>query len=66
MEKQIKSYVEDFEHGMNVEYLVRRTAAVLWRNHMARTAERLTRMSEIPALRKIYAMIGKDFEPVVA
>lgn len=61
METQIKSYVEDFEHGMNVNTLVCRVAECLWKNHMVRTAQRLTQMGDIPALKKIYALIGEEF-----
>lgn len=67
MEKAIKSYVEDFEHdGMDFSFLVSRVAEYLASCHMVRTAERLTKMGELPALRKIYGMIGKSFEPILS
>lgn len=66
MEKTIKSYVENFEHGWEPETLINSVAECLWRNHMVRTAERLTKMGEIPALKKIYGMIGETFTPAYA
>lgn len=65
MEKTIKSYVENFEHGWSCETLIEHVVALLQKNHMVRTAERLTKMGTIPALLKIYNMIGAPVSPVM-